>query len=248
MTQDNPNTPTRKKAIIWSLVTLLLLALLGGLLTWFAAYPDFLWTGVITTTIVALLSAWLCFWLINRKVKKSLEQDQERALIIKRSKLLAFHFKKMLGVQKRKKRLTSRYDQPIYLLLSDNPSKDKSIITQMGYEAYKVDDFGNDIEFPILFWLSEHSVLISVSMCDDQQPLYLKTLCQCLNKWRPRQAINGLLLTTEIEQLVGNSETLSQKADQLKSQIKAFNRSFGLNLPVYNIRSSERFLSVLFCV
>lgn len=32
MTQDNPNTPTRKKAIIWSLVTLLLLAILGGLL------------------------------------------------------------------------------------------------------------------------------------------------------------------------------------------------------------------------
>ncbi|WP_447400703.1 type VI secretion system membrane subunit TssM [Vibrio harveyi] len=235
MTQDNPNTPTRKKAIIWSLVTLLLLAILGGLLTWFVAYPDFLWIGVITTTIVALLSAGLCFWLINRKVKKSLEQDQERALIIKRSKLLAFHFKKMLGVQKRKKRLTSRYDQPIYLLLSDNLGKDKSIITQMGYEAYKVDDFGNDIEFPILFWLSEHSILISVSMGDDQQPLYLKTLCQCLNKWRPRQAINGLLLTTEIEQLVGNSETLSQKADQLKSQIKAFNRSFGLNLPVYNV-------------
>ncbi len=212
MTQDNPNTPTRKKAIIWSSVTLLLLAILGGLLTWFVAYPDFLWAGVITTTIVALLSAGLCFWLINRKVKKSLEQDQERALIIKRSKLLAFHFKKMLGVQKRKKRLTSRYDQPIYLLLSDNPSKDKSIITQMGYEAYKVDDFGNDIEFPILFWLSEHSILISISMGEDQQPLYLKTLCQCLNKWRPRQAINGLLLTTEIEQLVGNSETLSQKA------------------------------------
>ena len=131
MTQDNPNTPTRKKAIIWSSVTLLLLAILGSLLTWFVAYPDFLWTGVITTTIVALLSAGLCFWLINRKVKKSLEQDQERALIIKRSKLLAFHFKKMLGVQKRKKRLTSRYDQPIYLLLSDNPSKDKSIITQI---------------------------------------------------------------------------------------------------------------------
>ncbi|MEF1245018.1 hypothetical protein, partial [Vibrio campbellii] len=75
MTQDNPNTPTRKKAIIWSLVTLLLLAILGGLLTWFVAYPDFLWTGVITTTIVALLSAGLCFWLINRKVKKSHEQD-----------------------------------------------------------------------------------------------------------------------------------------------------------------------------
>ncbi len=180
MTQDNPNTPTRKKAIIWSLVTLLLLAILGGLLTWFVAYPDFLWAGVITTTIVALLSAGLCFWLINRKVKKSLEQDQERALIIKRSKLLAFHFKKMLGVQKRKKRLTSRYDQPIYLLLSDNPSKDKSIITQMGYEAYKVDDFGNDIEFPILFWLSEHSVLISISMGDDQQPLYLKHCANAL--------------------------------------------------------------------
>ncbi|MGR5471390.1 hypothetical protein ACPV51_29715, partial [Vibrio astriarenae] len=74
------------------------------------------------------------------------------------------------------KRLQSRYDLPVYLWFSDKPQNDFNVITQMGYEAYQVDEFGNDIEFPILFWLSEHSLVISVSQGEDQHPEYLKTL------------------------------------------------------------------------
>lgn len=230
-----PTQKSNKRSVIWALVTAVLIVLIGAGLTWWIAYPDSLAIGITATIIASFLSALMTYWLLQRGSEVSKTPDQQRLLIQKRSKLLALHFKRMIEVQKRKKRLNSRYDQPIYLLLSDDPSKDKSIITQMGYEAYKVDDFGNDIEFPVLFWLSEHSILISVSCGEDQQAQYLKTLTESLNKWRPRQAVNGMLLTTEVEHLLGNREALIQRADELKSTIKTFNDSFGLNLPIYNL-------------
>ncbi|TMX36769.1 type VI secretion system membrane subunit TssM [Vibrio sp. Hep-1b-8] len=230
-----PTQKSNKRSVIWALLTAVLIVLIGAGLTWWFAYPDSLAIGIIATIIASFLSALMTYWLLQRGSEVSKTPDQQRLLIQKRSKLLTLHFKRMIEVQKRKKRLNSRYDQPIYLLLSDDPSKDKSIITQMGYEAYKVDDFGNDIEFPVLFWLSEHSILISVSCGEDQQAQYLKTLTESLNKWRPRQAVNGMLLTTEVEHLLGNREALIQRADELKSTIKTFNDSFGLNLPIYNL-------------
>jgi len=226
---------SNKRSVVWALIIALLTLMIGGGLTWWFGYPDHLISGIVITLLSSIILALLCYWLMQRKGKQKAKSSQETLLIQKRSKLLAQHFKRMLNVQKRKKRLNSRYDQPIYLLLSDEPSKDKSIITQMGYEAYKLDDFGNDIEFPILFWLSEHSILISLSMGDDQQPEYLKTLCRCMNKWRPRQAANGILLTTEVSMLLENRELLTQKADQVKSTIKTFNDALGLNLPIYNL-------------
>ncbi|MER2497916.1 type VI secretion system membrane subunit TssM [Vibrio neptunius] len=225
----------RRSSILWTLLCLVVIFVIGGVLTWKFAYPAHTLVGVLSTLLVAIILGGFCYWLLSKRKSKSQAPSQDRALINKRCKLLAQHFKLMLNVQKRKKRLMSRYDLPIYLLLSDDPRKDKSIITQMGYEAYKVDDFGNDIEFPILFWLSEHSILISVSLGEDQNPAYIKTLCNSLNKWRPRQALNGLILTTDVRQLLNTTEVLTQKADQIKSEIQSFNRTFGLNLPVYNI-------------
>ncbi len=108
------------------------------------------------------------FFSINSKGKRPKNQN-EIAVINKRRKQLIAHFNRMQRLQQRKRRFQSKYDHPIYLLLSSNPLQDRNIITQMGYEAYKVDDFGNDIEFPILFWLGEHSTLISISLDEDQR-------------------------------------------------------------------------------
>ncbi|WP_076589314.1 type VI secretion system membrane subunit TssM [Vibrio ostreicida] len=226
---------SKRSALLWTSILALVLLIIGGTLTWTFFYPAYTLSGVLATLLTTLVISLFVYWLLARRKPSSQTPDQNKALVNKRCKLLAQHFKHMINVQKRKKRLISRYDQPIYLLLSDDPNKDKSIITQMGYEAYKVDDFGNDIEFPILFWLSEHSILISVSLGDDQNTHYIKTLCRSLNKWRPRQALNGLLLTTDVQELLGNSEYLTQKADQIKSEIKGFNHAFGLTLPIYNI-------------
>ncbi|MCZ8485492.1 hypothetical protein O9993_05960 [Vibrio lentus] len=54
----------------------------------------------------------------------------------------------------------------------------------MIYEAYKLDDFGNDIRFyPV--WVSEHSILVSISMGEDQHPEYLKTLTPITHRMAP---------------------------------------------------------------
>ncbi|MCW8332982.1 type VI secretion system membrane subunit TssM [Vibrio paucivorans] len=223
------------KAILVSLLIFVLVYALtsGGL--WFTSFQDQLAALLIIGFVTALIGAFVTYWLMTKSKRKSETNSQERILIAKRKKLLSQHFARMLKLQKRKKRLNSRYDQPIYLMLSSDPQQDKTVITQMGYEAYKLDDFGNDIEFPILFWLSEHSILISVSTGEDQHPEYLKTLCQCLMKWRPRQAVNGVLLTTEVSLLLDSNESISQYADEMKSVITTFNQTFGLSLPVYNV-------------
>ncbi|GLT17789.1 secretion protein [Vibrio zhanjiangensis] len=226
---------SRINTLLWTLMLVIIVGILGGLLTWRFAYPAHTLVGLLTTFFVALFLGLFCYWLLSKRAIPAKTSDQEKTLVNRRCKLLTKHFKAMLNVQKRKKRLSSRYDLPFYILLSDNPIKDKSVITQMGYEAYKVDDFGNDIEFPILFWLSEHSILISVSLGEEQRPEYVSTLCQNLNKWRPRQALNGIILTTDVKELLKSPEVITQKADQIKSQIKSFNHIFGLNLPVYNI-------------
>ena len=160
--QPAPNN--KKRSLIWSVLLAILVLLIGGSLTWWLVSPGQMLLGLTSTFFASTFVALLCFSLLQRKAIQIKTPDQQRLLLQKRTKLLTLHFKRMLGVQKRKKRLNSRYDQPIYLLLSDDPAQDKSIITQMGYEAYKADDFGNDIEFPVLFWLSEHSILISVSL------------------------------------------------------------------------------------
>ncbi|WP_341661467.1 type VI secretion system membrane subunit TssM [Vibrio sp.] len=225
----------RLSSLVWTFILVITIFALGGFLTWKFAYPMHTIAGILLTLLTALIFGLLCYWLLSKRRIQSKTPNQEKLLINKRCKLLTKHFKAMLSIQKRKKRLSSRYDLPFYILLSDAPIKDKSVITQMGYEAYKVDDFGNDIEFPILFWLSEHSILISVSLGDDQHPDYVKTLCQSLNKWRSRQAVNGIILTTDVKEILKSTEIVTQKADQIKSQIKSFNHIFGLNLPVYNI-------------
>ena len=223
-----------KRSVIWSTALGLITLLIGSGLYWWFGYPEKLLTAALVTLSSGLFVALVTYRLIKQlSCKKTI--DTETILVQKRAKVLAQNFKRMLFSQRRKKRLGSIYDLPVYFLLSQAPQKDKNIITQMGYEAFKVDDFGNGIEFPVLFWLSEHSILISVSTSDDQQPLYLKTLTSCLNKWRPRQAINGILVTTEVSKLLGNVDEVNQYADDIKSKIKTFNEHFGLDLPIYNI-------------
>ena len=223
-----------KRSLIWSAAVGLTTLLVGSGLTWWFGYPEKLLTGILATLATSLFFALLALRLTKQlSIKKII--DPETVLVQKRAKLLAQNFKRMLFRQKRKKRLKSIYDLPIYFLLSQNPKKDKNIITQMGYEAFKADDFGNDIDFPVLFWVSENSILISVSTSDDQQPHYLKTLTKCLNKWRPRQALNGILLTTEVNTLLKSIDDVNQYADDIKSKIKTFNEHFGLDLPIYNI-------------
>ncbi|MEZ9233526.1 type VI secretion system membrane subunit TssM [Vibrio amylolyticus] len=226
---------SKTKRVVSSLIVSLFVALMTVTAAWGLDWLSHIVAVVAVSLLLATVFGLLSFWILTRTKKSLKSNNQEKILLKKRQKLLVTHFYRMMKLQNRKKVRLSRYDLPIYLLLSESPTEDRRIISQMGYEAYKLDDFGNDIEFPILFWQSEHSILMSISLGEDQHPEYIKTLCKCLNKWRPRQAINGLLLTTDIASLQTNEEQITQKADELKSTIQTFNQTFGLNLPIYNV-------------
>ena len=133
-----------KRSVIWSTALGLITLLIGSGLSWWFGYPEKLLTAVLVTLSSSLFVALVTYRLIKQlSCKKTI--DTETILVQKRAKVLAQNFKRMLFSQRRKKRLGSIYDLPVYFLLSQAPQKDKNIITQMGYEAFKVDDFGNGI-------------------------------------------------------------------------------------------------------
>ncbi|MCK6265149.1 type VI secretion system membrane subunit TssM [Vibrio sp. ZSDE26] len=234
---DTKSSPKYSKSqrIVISLCFSLLIFCLCGATAWGLDLMAHMVAVISISMLLSLITGLISYWLLSRSKKKAPTNNQDKILLKKRQKLLVTHFYRMMKLQNRKKMRLSRYDLPIYFFLSQDPKEDKRIISQMGYEAYKLDDFGNDIEFPILFWQSEHSILMSISLGEDQHPEYIKTLCKCLNKWRPRQAINGLLLATDISTVLTNEEQVTQKADELKSTLQTFNYTFGLNLPIYNV-------------
>ncbi|MGF1743050.1 type VI secretion system membrane subunit TssM [Vibrio profundum] len=235
MPDDKSPKKNRRKALSFSALTAVFFYTAGAAVVMLTSLKSSLVMSLVINLGIALVVGLITYWLFSRFSSPAKKPSEDIEVIHRRAKLLIAHFNRMKKLQQQKRRFDSKYDHPIYIMLSNNPHQDKPIITQMGYEAYKVDDFGNDIDFPILFWLGEHSTLISVSLGDDQHPEYLKTLCKSLNKWRPRQACNGIIVTTDAAQLLENNEVVSNLADDLKSQIKTYNHSFGLNLPIYNL-------------
>ena len=115
-----------KRSLIWSTAVGLTTLLVGIGLTWWFGYPEKLLTGILATLATSLFFALLAFRLTKQlSIKKII--DPETVLVQKRAKLLAQNFKRVLFRQKRKKRLKSIYDLPIYFLLSQNPKKDKNV-------------------------------------------------------------------------------------------------------------------------
>ncbi|MCW8344594.1 type VI secretion system membrane subunit TssM [Vibrio sp. ZSDZ65] len=235
MSDEKTKTKKNHKPLIQGLSSGFILCLVMTTALWFTpALHSYLLIAVITCLVLSTVLGLIVFWISQKNQHKTDEEsNKSKALVTHRCMLLKKHFFSMLKVQKNNKRLQSRYDLPVYLWYSDAPTQDKGVITQMGYEAYRLDEFGNDIEFPILFWLSEHSILISISQGDDQHPDYIKTLIKCLMTWRPRQAINGLLLATNAELLLGQKALIKQRSDQLKSDCTKLNRLLGLSVPTY---------------
>ncbi|MGR5295721.1 type VI secretion system membrane subunit TssM [Vibrio mediterranei] len=234
---DGKKKKTTAKPLISGISSGFLLCILLLVTVWLTpALKTYLVIAIALCIILSGILGFFVYW-FSRKNSKPNDPDEnkKKELVTRRCQLLQKHFQNVLKVQKTNKRLQSRYDLPVYLWFSDKPQNDFNVITQMGYEAYQVDEFGNDIEFPILFWLSEHSLVISVSQGDDQHPEYLKTLYNCLKKWRPRQALNGLLLATSADTLLGQKEAIKMRADQIKADLTRLNRTFGLSIPVYSI-------------
>ncbi|MGF1747914.1 type VI secretion system membrane subunit TssM [Vibrio cionasavignyae] len=237
MPDDKTSKTKNYKPLISGVSTGFILSIVMMTTLWFTpALRSYLLIAIVTCLVLSTTLGLIVFWVSKRSQSRDNEEDnKQKELIARRVALLEKHFVSMLNVQKNNKPLQSRYDLPVYLWYSDNPTKDKNVITQMGYEAYRLDEFGNDIEFPILFWLSEHSILISVSQGEDQHPEYIAALLKCLIKWRPRQAINGLLLAVSAEQLLGQKALIKQQSDQLKSVFTKLNRLLGLSVPTYII-------------
>ncbi|MDN3683341.1 hypothetical protein QW180_00735 [Vibrio sinaloensis] len=107
MSDAKPDAQPKKRAWLWVTSVATLTFALGGSITWLFGYPANLILGAVVTVCATILLAAVTYWFTSRKTKPSKQQDKQRLLINKRSKLLALHFKKMLAVQKKRKKSVS---------------------------------------------------------------------------------------------------------------------------------------------
>ena len=216
------------------IVSLIIWPVVGSVLWWFDYSKNFILILTAFAMVITLFS-FIAYVLIRRKKNKSKEVDPQHYRIKQHKKSFTERFKKVFNPHKTRNQFKNCYEQPLYLFLSQNLSADQILIAQMGYEFYQDDHFDSENEFPMHFWVAEHSMIIAVHLGGQYEADYLEILSDCLKKRRPRQAVNGILLATEAALLMGGDDEVLQSADDIKAKIKILNNQFGLNLPIYNI-------------
>lgn len=231
------------KPAVWPFI---LLALLLGGLCWGAAWLLAWWqwaapTGAVLAALLSLLlgglSGWLAWWLRRRQLQNrpgeaELAQRQQRQF---RQRLLTETFDK--AWRHRSRGSQGPYDTPWYLLIDERPDSDGPLLKQMGFEQI-VPEAAAGQDMPVSFWLSDQAVLVALHTGRDAEGFAscLDTLLARLNRRRPRQAANGVLLTLPVAALLeSGQERLEQTAHRQRRLLQQLNRQLGLDLPVYSL-------------
>lgn len=147
----------------------------------------------------------------------------------------AKRFDYLLKLQKKKKYHKSFYDESVYLFLTINIEKERKLLSQMSYELFLSLSDESDEGYPIECWVSPHSIIVCVETSEALTNSHIENLCSSINRRRKRQAINGIILASEIEYLIDNHQDLYGYTDKIRNVIHKCNDDFGLNAPVYNI-------------
>ena len=203
---------------------------------WFADFEFDLFIVAAISFVISVFSFLLLSFLFyiygNKKIKKieSLSNKDKR-LNIKFAKRFA-HFIKL---QRKTKHHKSYYDESIYLFLTLNIGKDARLLSQMGYELFLSLGEDNEGDYPIQCWLSPHSIIVTVEASESLNRSHIVNLCKCLNRHRKRRAVNGLIVATEIDFIIGHYSDLNSYTDKMRSIIHQCNSAFGLNIPIYNV-------------
>lgn len=187
---------------------------------------------VFSVVIFSLLLSWGGVFLFSRRKKVDAE-EKKRIEFQKRS--LKKRFDQLWRQQA--KSASSPYQVPWHFFIADHCEEEYLLIEQMGFES--VDD---DAAFssPIRFWLSDTSVLISISFADQTRDFQEQVvqLLQLIMKKRERQAINGVIATLSISDLLALDDTeVVECSKRYRNFIQLLNNHSGLSLPIYSVFS-----------
>ena len=191
--------------------------------------------------VIALVSFISALWFRNPEDKK---QQHDQALLFKQDiRIIADLFKAALkqlrGVRSRK--LKNLYELPWYVLLGGEKAAKSSFLRQNNFEAVSQRASDEDESNHYLrFWSNDDAVVIEIGhrLFDSEgvdNGLW-QALSKQLLKYRPRQAINGVISVIGCDQFLQCDKKGRQLiSTNLQEAVLALGEHTGLSVPVYNV-------------
>ncbi|MCJ8295627.1 MAG: type VI secretion system membrane subunit TssM [Colwellia sp.] len=173
----------------------------------------------------------IVLWLTHRdddevKQRKNLEKQDKLTI----NKL----FSSVLRELKERGQYKQKYRLPWYLFISHNTQADSAVLSQMGFKHSTIINIDNQLAVQI--WLKNNAVMIAVNLSEhDHRVLHCtKLLLSKVKSFRPRQALNGILLSQSIDQLLKlDKSNNKQLANESRLVIDDTQKLCGQKLPLY---------------
>ncbi|MFC3152732.1 type VI secretion system membrane subunit TssM [Litoribrevibacter euphylliae] len=235
-----------KRSKIEIVLYVVLALVLAGLCWWASNLLGWwFWSNTLELAVSGLLSlllgglvTWCIAWGMSKVAGKSKSDEQTQRDKDKLDQMLSviesdFH---QLWQQSQRHKGKNKYGlMPWYFLLNEQPQQDEVLLNQMGFQIVQQDK----LNLPITFWVSDFAIVVGTHTraCSDVElEACLELVLKLLNRYRPRQAANGVLFTLPAANLLNlNNEEVSTKAKEQRNLLNRLNKAFGLNLPVYSV-------------
>jgi len=210
------------------ITTLFILLFCGFSFSWYML-PNFSWLfgPAMALTVITAIT----LWLTNREedeVKQRKNLEKQDKLTIKKL------FSSLLRELKDRGQYKQKYRLPWYLFVSHNTQVDSAVLSQMGFKHSSAINI--DSELAVQIWLKNNAVMIAIKLSeDDLRGLNCtKLLLRKVKSFRPRQALNGILLSQSIEQLLKQDKSNNQQlANNSRFVIDDAQKLCGQKLPLY---------------
>ena len=210
------------------ITTLFILLFCGFSFSWYLL-PSFYWLfgPAMALTVITAIT----LWLTNRedddvKQRKNREKHDKDTI----NKL----FSSLLRELKNRGQYKQKYRLPWYLFVSHNIQADSAVLSQMGFKHSSAINLDNELAVQI--WLKNNAVMIAVSLSEDDHRVLncTKLLLRKIKNFRSRQALNGILLSQSIDQLLNQDKSNNkQMANDSRLVIDEAQQLSGQKLPLY---------------
>ena len=231
----------KNKARIW-LFVLLALVLAGSAMlgVWYVNWWGLVLPWQVLTISVGILSLacllscllyLLYLKLSPEKLDTQQQTERERLKFVRRQLLLQFQ-RASRGSQGG----SDSYATPWYLLLNQTSENNTQLLIEMGFEPL-TENSDTELLSVVEFWVSEFAVIASIGKFDcDYFDESVELLLNCLNKYRPRQGANGVLVSESVSWLLQQQQPqIAAQTKQVRKLIGRCNKALRLNLPIYNV-------------